>query len=186
MEVVSAPGHGTQVTLVAPLWLAGADKDRKPVPVPVVPAAQGTIDAGKRVRSAGGARPIRVLIADDHAIVRDGLTRLLATQLDMEVVGQVSDGLMVVERARQLKPDVVLMDVAMPHLGGTEATRQILAELPDTCVIGLSMHAEPSVADGMRKAGAVNYLTKSGPPEDLIVAIRACRQTRNDTGRQPD
>ena len=114
-----------------------------------------------------------MLLADDHEIVRQGLVGILQIEPDIEVVGEAADGEDAVELARKLQPDVVIMDVTMPRMTGIEATQLIRRELPKTRVIGLSMHAESDMAEAMRAAGAFAYLTKGGPSEDLIAAIRA-------------
>jgi DNA-binding NarL/FixJ family response regulator len=125
---------------------------------------------------AGGVgQKIRVLLADDHAVLRAGMTSLLNDEPDIEVVGEACDGQMAVELAVDLQPDVILMDMTMPRLNGIEATRRIIAQLPHVRIIGLSMHEHESVAVAMRKAGAKAYLTKDGHSEALIDAIRAQR-----------
>jgi DNA-binding NarL/FixJ family response regulator len=124
---------------------------------------------------------IRVLVVDDHKVVRQGLSRLLAAEPDMEIVGEAADGKVAVELTRQLIPDVVLMDISMPVLNGIEATRVIHAECPAVRVIGLSMFEEAEQALAMQDAGAVAYLTKSGPAEALVIAIRACAGTRRES-----
>lgn len=123
--------------------------------------------------NAGGSiTMIRVLLADDHKILRQGLAGLLREEKDIELVGEACDGLMAVEMARRLRPDVVVMDISMPRLNGIEATRIITAEQPDVRVIGLSMYEMADVAIAMRDAGAMTYLTKGCPSADLIAAIR--------------
>ena len=108
--------------------------------------------------------------------MRQGLSSLLQFEEDIEVVGEAENGQQAVELARQQSPDVIIMDVNMPVMGGIEATRILGQELPQIKVIALSMHAERDTAEAMRQAGAVAYLTKGGPSEDLIAAIRAaCR-----------
>jgi two-component system response regulator NreC len=114
---------------------------------------------------------IRILLADDHTIVLQGLSRFLREQADMEVVGQAKDGLTTVELARKLAPDVVIMDISMPGLSGIEATRQIHEERSDTRIIGLSMHAAKRYVQEMYKAGACGYLLKDCDFEELITAI---------------
>ena len=130
----------------------------------------------KPLQQASESRmPIRVLLADDHKIVREGLGCLLTEQPGIEVVGQAEDGLAALEMTRSLFPDVVVMDVSMPRLDGVEATRCLKAEFLWIKVIGLSMHAESDMAQAMLDAGAVAYLTKGGPAENLIKAIRSCQ-----------
>ncbi len=118
---------------------------------------------------------IRVLVVDDHVIVRQGLVRLLTAESDLEVVGEASGGHVAVELTRNLLPDVVVMDVSMKEGDGVEATRAIHAELPQVQVIGLSMYDESEQGERMRQAGAVSYISKIAPSETLIAAIRACR-----------
>ncbi|HSB67874.1 MAG TPA: response regulator transcription factor [Candidatus Methylomirabilis sp.] len=120
-------------------------------------------------------RRIRVVLADDHVIVRQALSRLLNGEPDIEVVGEAAEGREAVALTRQMVPDVVIMDVSLQGMNGIEATRVIHAELPSVHVIGLSMYDEREQAEAMRKAGAVNYVSKMAPSDALIVAIRACR-----------
>jgi two-component system, NarL family, response regulator NreC len=115
------------------------------------------------------------LIADDHPVMRQGLSMLLEEQPDIQVIGEAGNGRDAVKMARQLKPDVVLMDISLPDISGLDATRQILSECPGVSVIGLSMHEKSDMAGEMLKAGAVAYLTKGRPTEHLISAIRAGR-----------
>ncbi|MCZ7626006.1 MAG: response regulator transcription factor [Candidatus Methylomirabilis sp.] len=121
--------------------------------------------------SEGGLHAIRVLLADDHPVVRSGLVALLHDYPDIEVIGEAIDGVMALNMARQLKPDVVLMDVTMPRMNGIDATRLIVSELPNVRVIGLSMHGNEQMAASMRRAGAVAYLHKGGSPDALVAAI---------------
>lgn len=121
-------------------------------------------------RSLG--RKIRVLLVDDFAVVRQGLAHLLQLQPDIEVVGQAVDGLEAIRMARELQPDVVVMDVTMPVLDGIEATRRIHRDMPQIHVVGLSMHNERDIAITMTAAGAAVFVTKTAPPATLISAIR--------------
>ena len=125
------------------------------------------------MESKVGAPPIRVLIADDHHAVRQVFAIVLSQEPDIEVVGQAFDGRMAVELAQRTQPDIVLMDVTMPRLSGIEATRAITTGLPQTKVIGLSMHDGRDAADAMLQAGAVAYLTKGAQADEIIAAIRA-------------
>ena len=116
---------------------------------------------------------IRILLADDHQIVREGLRAMLAQQGDMNVVAEAGDGRKAVELAQEIQPDVVVMDVGMPGLNGIEATRQIVAREPDAKIVGLSMHADRQFMGEMLKAGARGYLLKDGAFEELAAAIRS-------------
>jgi CheY-like chemotaxis protein len=115
---------------------------------------------------------IRVLLADDHEILRAGIASLLTSARGIQVVGEAGDGARAVELATELEPDVVVMDVTMPKMNGIEATEQIVSSLPNVRVIGLSMHSESDMAQAMQRAGASAYVTKGGAAIDLIDAIR--------------
>ncbi|MCC6365944.1 MAG: response regulator transcription factor [Bryobacterales bacterium] len=116
---------------------------------------------------------IRILVADDHTVMRTGLCLLLERQSGFEIIGQADDGRKTVDLADQLKPDVVVMDIAMPHLNGIEATRQIVSRHPQTSVVILSMHSDESYVLRALKAGARAYLLKDSAETDLIQAIHA-------------
>ena len=116
---------------------------------------------------------IRVLIADDHPVVRSGLTALLGTLEDFEVVGEAVDGDSAARETQLLKPDVVLMDVRMPGTDGVEATRRIRAAAPDTAVLILTMHDEDATVFTAMRAGARGYLLKGAGQEEITGAIRA-------------
>jgi len=116
---------------------------------------------------------LRILLADDHKIVRDGLRSLLEKQQGMEVVGEAENGRRALELAHQKKPDVVIMDVSMPDLNGIEATRQMLADQPGVRVIGLSMHSDRRLVAGMLQAGAFGFLLKDCAFDELARAINA-------------
>jgi DNA-binding NarL/FixJ family response regulator len=116
---------------------------------------------------------VTILLADDHKIVRDGLRVLLEAQPDLELVGEADDGRATVQLVKELGPDIVVMDVAMPDLNGIEATREILAHLPDVKVLGLSVHSDRQFVAGMLSAGASGYLLKDCAFEELIQAIQA-------------
>jgi NarL family two-component system response regulator LiaR len=115
---------------------------------------------------------IRVLIADDHAIVRRGLCALLATEPDIEVVGQVQDGREAVDAARRLRPDLILMDLSMPRMDGLTATRSIRSLQPDVRVLALATFSDESRLCPAIRAGVHGYLLKDSRPEDLVHAIQ--------------
>ena len=115
---------------------------------------------------------IRVLIVDDHKILREGLAGLLRTQADIDVIGEADDGETAVCLARDLEPDVVVMDVSMPNVNGIAATHRISVERPSVRIVALSLHESEQMAAALVEAGASAYLTKGGSSEELIAAIR--------------
>ena len=129
-------------------------------------------------------QPIRVLITDDHAIVRKGLTVLLGTERDIKVVGEAQDGLEAVEKAGSLKPDVVLMDLVMPRMDGIEATRRITETHPGVKVLVLTSFAADDKVFPAVKAGALGYLLKDTGPEELVEAIHHVHH--GEPSLQPD
>jgi two-component system response regulator NreC len=116
---------------------------------------------------------IRIVLADDHTVIRAGLRLLLERQPDLVVVGEAEDGRQTVELADAEKPDVIVMDIAMPNLNGIEAARQIIGKHPRTAVVILSMHSDESYVMRALKAGARAYLLKDSAEADLIRAVRA-------------
>jgi len=121
-------------------------------------------------------KKIRVVLADDHTIVRQGMRKLLEGSLEMEVVGEASDGKEAVEAAQRLMPDVVIMDISMPVLNGLEATRQICKLLPQTKVLILTMHAEKEYIFKILQCGASGYLLKGSSMEELITALQTVQR----------
>jgi len=121
---------------------------------------------------------LRIILADDHEIVRDGLGALLEQQAGMEVVAQADSGHAAVALAREHRPDVIVMDIAMPDLNGIEATRQIKTEMPGIRIIALSMHADKRFVAGMLQAGASGYLLKKGAFRELAQAVSDVMQDR--------
>ena len=119
---------------------------------------------------------IRVLIADDHAIVREGLRWLISTEPGMELVGEAADGVEAVERTHALQPDVILLDLVMPHKNGIEAIGEIKEENPDARILVLTSFAEDNKVFSAIKAGAQGYLLKDASPRELLQAIRNVHQ----------
>lgn len=171
MAIKSAPGCGTCVSLYVPIREetknsareAGANK-----------LQESGADNRTNNQPDGSGNIIRVLLADDHKMLRDGLAGLLREQPDIRIVSEASDGRMAIKLAHETDPHVVIMDVTMPLMNGVEATRRLARELPHIKVIGLSMHEKEDMAKAMREAGAVNYITKGAPSEILTAAIRDC------------
>jgi DNA-binding NarL/FixJ family response regulator len=127
---------------------------------------------------------IRVLLADDHHLVRQGIRALLEKEQDIQVVGEVDDGLAAVKFVRHHRPDVVVMDINMPHLGGIQATEEIRMSNPLTRIVILSMYSEETMVRQAIGAGAVAYLLKHSLAEELVLAIRSVQ--RGDAYISPD
>lgn len=178
MKIRSAPGRGSTFLIAMPDGEEGEKVRRKE-------GKKGRTDEGNAfLRSEvpaslpsdlPGDRCLRVLLVDDHKVVREGLASLLKGQPDLEVVGQAGDGREAVDLAYQLGPDVVVMDAAMPLMAGDEATRQIKLHLPNVRIVALSMFEESDMAEAMRRAGAEAYLLKTAPSDELLAAIRGPR-----------
>jgi len=128
--------------------------------------------------------PIRILLADDHAVVRDGLRSLLEREPDMEVVAEAADGRECIQKAVEFVPDVAIIDVAMPVMNGIEAARRIAVEAPEAGVLMLSMHQDESYVLRALKAGARGYLLKDSPRADVIEAVRAVGRGRSFVSRK--
>jgi DNA-binding NarL/FixJ family response regulator len=122
--------------------------------------------------------PFRILLADDHEVVRAGLRALLEEQSGWEVVAEAVDGRDAVEKASKLKPDVVVIDIAMPSLNGLEAVRQIVKAVPNTKVLVLTMYDSDPLIQQVLQAGARGYLLKSDAGRDLVSAIDALRRNK--------
>jgi PAS domain S-box-containing protein len=172
MKIRSAKGQGSRFRIVLP-------DERK------IQATRHQVEEGKQrttdrfassvLRSTSCDRALRLLLADDHEIVREGLVSLLKEVPGIEVVGEAANGREAVHLADELRPDVVAMDVSMPVMGGEEAARLIKRRLPATRIVALSMHEEIEAMDRMHQAGAESYVLKTAPSEDLLAAIRGCR-----------
>jgi len=137
--------------------------------------------APAKVRSG---RLIRILLVDDHTVMRRGLASMLRHETDIEIIGEAENGQEAIEKAHQLVPDVILMDISMPRMNGLEATRLIHAELPSVRIIGLSMFDEEERAAAMIDAGASAYTAKCQPPEVILAAIRNVSAAAMQEARQ--
>src|SRR5215471_10457146 len=122
---------------------------------------------------------LRILLADDHTLVREGLRKILEAQPGWEVIGEASDGRQAVRQTLDLKPDLVILDLAMPQLSGVDAIQQIVRRLPSTRVLVLSMHAEEVYVTRALKAGAHGYLLKDSAGTDLLRAVSALVQQKS-------
>jgi DNA-binding NarL/FixJ family response regulator len=120
--------------------------------------------------------PLRILVVDDHAVVRRGVRALLESCEGWEVCGEATTGRDAVEQCRQLRPDIVVMDLSLPELNGLDATRQILKDAPGTEVLVLTMHHSEELARDVLRAGARGYILKSDADESLIAAVETLRQ----------
>ena len=161
LEIFSASGLGTKMVVeVSGGRPQSATETASPPAVAPEPATE-----------PGSSRRLRVVLADDHPVLRKGLADLLREQPQIEVVGEARDGQEAIDLAIQRSPDVVLMDVTMPRLTGIEATRRITAKFPTIRVIGLSMHEDEDMARAMREAGAVAYVNKSEAADTLVATV---------------
>jgi PAS domain S-box-containing protein len=163
LEVESSPGSGSTFSLIAPL-------------------VRNTIQTASNLqcRNIGKQETvpndgkIRILLVDDHSVVREGLAQMLGAEDDFIVVGQAEDGQKAIEKADELHPEIVLMDVSMPNVDGITATKAIVQQHPDIRVIGLSLYKQEERAKEMLAAGASFYISKSAPASELKEAIRSC------------
>jgi DNA-binding NarL/FixJ family response regulator len=122
--------------------------------------------------------PLKLLLADDHEIVRQGLRSMLEAQRDCQIIGEAADGRQAVTMTKELNPDVVILDIGMPSLNGLEATRQILKIRPQTKVLILTMHESDSVIREVLDAGARGYILKTDAGRDLVSAVESLRRNK--------
>jgi CheY-like chemotaxis protein len=170
-DLNASPGKGTEAILVLPITNRSSERLEGDTSDLVVPTKNETAKS----KGMNGSR-IRVVVADDHAVVRQGLCSLLATYDDIEVVGEAANGEEAVNMDRDLQPDIFVVDVTMPKLDGIEATRRIKRQHPGTVVIGLSVHNTPQVEKEMRNAGAAAFLNKETAVQQLHETINAVRR----------
>jgi CheY-like chemotaxis protein len=163
LEINSSPGHGAEFNLIVPL-------DKATTKEPLDPGEISFEET--RAASLGAGRQIRVLLVDDHVVMRQGLLSLLDGHSDIKVVGEAGDGEEAVRMARELQPEVILMDINMPEMDGMKATRLIHSELPHIRIIGLSMYDGAETEEGMLNAGAAAFVSKSGRTDSLLAVIR--------------
>jgi PAS domain S-box-containing protein len=170
MRIKSVPGKGSTFFLVVP------DREAASAGSEVETTSTSRAREAERPARKGKGR-LRVLLADDHRIVREGLRSLLCEQYDVEIVGEAVHGREAVDMALRLTPDVVIIDMSMPLISGDEATRQIKACLPQTRVIAFSTYNEPEIVEKMHRAGAESYVLKTASSDELLVAIRGKEPT---------
>jgi CheY-like chemotaxis protein len=182
MLIESAPGQGACFTLRFPMKLlknSGNEgrREKSDLGKDALDEGHDEIAAASEpvwiVRKAESHSPRhRVILADDHSMVRQGLVRVFRDEADFEVVGEAANGEEALEMARELEPDIIVMDLQMPVMSGLEATRVIRRELPGVQVIGLSMDATKESRRSLLRAGALDLLHKGGSAEDLIQRVR--------------
>lgn len=163
LDLNSAPGSGTRAKIILPLKAEAIITDEEPV--------TATLERRQK-REPSETDKIAVLLVDDHRIVREGFRSLIEGRPDICVVGEAGDGIEAIENARDLQPDIVVMDINMPRMNGLEATRHLVEEMPDVTVIGLSLHGHDDMADSIKKAGAVAYVSKEEACDTLCEVIR--------------
>ena len=163
----SSPGAGCRVTLSVP---RGELSPSESINEPCV--NQLVLNTVCSRTASVGEQSVRMIIADDHPMVREGLANMLKNKDGLEVIAQAGDGIQAIGLAKELNPDLILMDVSMPKLDGIQATAQISRAQPDICIIGLSMHDDQTTRERMLAAGAAAHLCKSTLTQELVESIR--------------
>ncbi|MBE0535768.1 MAG: response regulator [Phycisphaerae bacterium] len=166
VKIESSPHGGSRFTLIAPaVFSAEAVEPQLEEAQPARPA--------EAARTADGGTKLRILVVDDHSMLRQTMAVRLRREPDIEIAGEAANGVEAIEKARQVRPDVILMDCNMPRMDGVEATRRIHAELPRIRIVGLSMHEDGDRAKAMLDTGASGYVNKTASLEELLKAIRS-------------
>jgi PAS domain S-box-containing protein len=169
-EIQSRPGDGTAVRISVPQQTIAFDSPELKIgPAAEDHTANSHLEPANQNSASG---PIRVMLVDDHAVMRKGLSSLLSRNEDIVVVAEAADGVQAVEAAQRINPDVILMDISMPVMNGIEATRRIILQQPHIRIIALSMHGAEEQALIMQSVGAVAYLSKTCSPDEILRAIR--------------
>lgn len=177
-DIESSSGHGTQARFTVPLAIS-----EEPPALPETSEPKRADAATPPAPARPGRRRVtRVLLADDHHMVREGLRSIIESEPRLRVVGEAANGEEALQQARVLHPDVVVMDINMPKMNGIEATRRLREEMPSVAVVALSMHEDKSMIAAMRDAGAVSYIPKGGASEELSRAIREAHCIAVDCG----
>jgi CheY-like chemotaxis protein len=168
LVIESEPGQGSRLTLKIPYNIGKAAERQRPECLePTDAAAERTCEMGSGITW--------VLFVDDHKVMRQGLIKLIGAQPGSDVAGEASNGKEAIDQVRQLKPDVVVMDVSMPEMDGIEATRHIKAQWPEVRVIALSMFEDEHITRTMINAGAEAFVSKTASSTDLLKAIYESR-----------
>ena len=163
-DVQSGPNQGTRASLTLPLAETNDSLPMEPIrETPVTMAS---------MKPQGADAILRVLLVDDHAMMREGLRGVLEGYADIQVVGEAADGQEAIAQAETLNPDVVVMDINLPRINGIEATRQIKSRNPRTIIIGLSVHQASQVESALKEAGGSSYVTKDSAAASLYEAIQ--------------
>lgn len=162
LNIRSKPGTGTEVEIVIPVAMRLPESASGNRSLPVV-----------NVIASGEMKRVRVLVADDHKMFREGLIALVGQEPYVTIVGEAGDGVQALALARSTSPDIVICDISMPKMNGIQVTSALKREMPMTRVIGLSMHERDDMAQAMRDAGAVAYCTKGGPTEALLTVLKS-------------
>jgi PAS domain S-box-containing protein len=170
MKMASSPGHGTTIELHAPMADHSTDEEVRRRQGKQAPAHDGDKDAPP---VSAGNRAIKVLVVDDHPMVREGIANIISSDQRMQVSGQACDGLEAIDMVEQHPPEVILMDLNMPRMNGIDATREIHRRWPEIRIIGLSVQDDSTTAKSICDAGAAAFVSKSAASDKMIAAILA-------------